>query len=134
MSGNSFGKLLKLTTYGESHGPAIGGVLEGCPAGLEIDLEQIQAELERRKPGQSKIVTQRKEPDQVVFYSGVFEGKTTGTPIGLRFTIPIKNQRITATSKTITVLLMRITFTIKNTASGITGEAGEVLPVKRRVG
>jgi chorismate synthase len=91
MSGNSFGKLLKLTTYGESHGPAIGGVLEGCPAGLEIDLEQIQAELERRKPGQSKIVTQRKEPDQVVFYSGIFEGKTTGTPIG--FAIHNTNQK-----------------------------------------
>lgn len=91
MSGNSFGKLLKITTYGESHGPAIGGVLEGCPAGLKIDLELIQAELERRKPGQSKIVTQRKEPDQVVFYSGVFEGKTTGTPIG--FAIHNTNQK-----------------------------------------
>ena len=91
MSGNSFGTLLKLTTFGESHGPALGGILEGCPAGLELDVEAIQKELERRKPGQSKIVTQRKEPDQVVFYSGLFEGKTTGTPIG--FAIHNTNQK-----------------------------------------
>ena len=91
MSGNSFGSLLKLTTYGESHGPAIGGVLEGCPAGLELDMELVQKELDRRRPGQSKIVTQRKEPDQVVFYSGLFEGRTTGTPIG--FAIHNTNQK-----------------------------------------
>ena len=91
MSGNSFGTLLKLTTFGESHGPAIGGVLEGCPAGLELDMELVQKELDRRRPGQSRIVTQRKEPDQVVFYSGIFEGKTTGTPIG--FAIHNTNQK-----------------------------------------
>ena len=91
MSGNSFGTLLKLTTFGESHGPAIGGVLEGCPAGLALDTELVQKELDRRRPGQSKIVTQRKEPDQVVFYSGLFEGKTTGTPIG--FAIHNTNQK-----------------------------------------
>ena len=82
MAGNSFGKIFKLTTFGESHGVAIGGVIDGCPSGLEIDFEAIQAEMNRRKPGQSEIVTQRKEPDTVEFLSGIFEGKTTGTPIG----------------------------------------------------
>jgi len=79
---NSFGKLYTLTTFGESHGEAIGGVIDGCPAGIELDFEAIQDELDRRKPGQSKIVTQRKEPDEVQFLSGIFEGKTTGASIG----------------------------------------------------
>ena len=79
---NSFGKLYTLTTFGESHGEAIGGVIDGCPAGVELDFEAIQNELNRRKPGQSKIVTQRKEPDEVQFLSGIFEGKTTGASIG----------------------------------------------------
>jgi chorismate synthase len=91
MAGNSFGKLFKLTTFGESHGTAIGGVIDGCPAGLQLDFEAIQNELNRRKPGQSEIVTQRKEPDTVGFLSGVFEGRTTGTPIG--FTIENTNQK-----------------------------------------
>jgi len=91
MAGNSFGKFFKLTTFGESHGVAIGGVIDGCPAGLEIDLEAVQYELDRRKPGQSTIVTQRKEDDQVEFLSGIFEGKTTGTPIG--FVIRNKDQK-----------------------------------------
>ncbi|MFD1292414.1 chorismate synthase [Lutibacter holmesii] len=79
---NSFGKIFTITTFGESHGEAIGGVIDGCPAGVELDLEFIQKEMDRRKPGQSKIVTQRKEPDAVRFLSGIFEGKTTGTSIG----------------------------------------------------
>ena len=91
MAGNSFGTILKLTTFGESHGEALGGILEGCPAGLEVDLKAIQRDLDRRKPGQSAIVTQRKEADEVEFYSGIFEGKTTGTPIG--FLIPNTNQK-----------------------------------------
>lgn len=91
MAGNSFGQLFKLTTFGESHGPAIGGVIDGCPAGITLDLEAIQRELNRRKPGQSALVTQRKEPDEVVFYAGIFEGKTTGTPIG--FAIHNTNQK-----------------------------------------
>ncbi|MBU2927171.1 chorismate synthase [Winogradskyella psychrotolerans] len=91
MAGNTFGKLFKLTTYGESHGKAIGGIIDGCPSGIKLDLEAIQHELDRRKPGQSKIVTQRKEPDTVEFYSGVFEGYTTGTPIG--FVIHNTNQK-----------------------------------------
>ncbi|TXD82917.1 chorismate synthase [Subsaximicrobium wynnwilliamsii] len=91
MAGNSFGKLFKLTTFGESHGVAIGGIIDGCPAGIHLDFEAIQNEMDRRKPGQSEIVTQRKEPDTVEFLSGVFEGKTTGTPIG--FTIHNTNQK-----------------------------------------
>lgn len=80
---NSFGKIFKITTFGESHGVGVGVVLEGCPAGLEIDEEFIQYELGRRKPGQSKITTQRKEEDKIQFLSGVFEGKATGTPIAM---------------------------------------------------
>jgi chorismate synthase len=91
MAGNSFGKVFKLTTYGESHGIAIGGVIDGCPAGIQIDFDAIQEEMNRRKPGQSEIVTQRKEPDSVEFLSGIFEGVTTGTPIG--FTIHNTNQK-----------------------------------------
>ncbi|TAI49822.1 chorismate synthase [Flagellimonas allohymeniacidonis] len=91
MAGNTFGQIFRLTTFGESHGKAIGGVIDGCPAGLELDLTKIQSELDRRKPGQSAIVTQRKEPDTVEFFSGLFEGKTTGTPIG--FAIHNTNQK-----------------------------------------
>jgi chorismate synthase len=91
MSGNIFGSLFKLTTFGESHGPSIGGVIDGCPSGIQIDLDEIQKDLDRRKPGQSSIVTQRKEPDEVTFFSGIFEGKTTGTPIG--FAIYNTNQK-----------------------------------------
>lgn len=91
MAGNSFGNVFKLTTFGESHGVAIGGVIDGCPAGLELDFDAIQNELNRRKPGQSSIVTQRKEPDTVKFLSGIFEGKTTGTSIG--FMIENANQK-----------------------------------------
>ena len=82
MAGNSFGNIFKLSTFGESHGPALGGVIDGCPSGLKIDLDAIELEMNRRKPGQSAIVTQRKEQDSVTFYSGIFEEVTTGTPIG----------------------------------------------------
>lgn len=91
MAGNTFGTLFKLSTFGESHGTAIGGVIDGCPAGIKLNLEAIQQELNRRKPGQSAIVTQRKEPDTVEFFSGIFEGVTTGTPIG--FAIRNTNQK-----------------------------------------
>lgn len=80
--GNSFGNIFTLTTFGESHGPAVGGVVDGMPAGVEIDTDFIQQELNRRRPGQSKITTSRNEPDQVELLSGVFEGKSTGCPIG----------------------------------------------------
>ena len=83
MPGNSFGQLFRVTTFGESHGEAIGAVIDGCPAGLEVNLRDIQRDLDRRKPGQSSITTQRKESDTVQILSGVFGGKTLGTPIAL---------------------------------------------------
>ncbi len=88
---NTFGNIFRLTTFGESHGEAVGGVVDGMPAGIDIDTAFIQHELERRRPGQSKITTQRNEPDQVELLSGVFEGKSTGCPIG--FTVRNTNQR-----------------------------------------
>ena len=84
MSGNSIGNKFKLTTFGESHGASIGGIIDGCPSNVVLDLDAIQLELDRRKPGQSKLVTQRKEADEVVFLSGIFEGKTLGTPIAFQ--------------------------------------------------
>lgn len=81
--GSSFGHLFKIHTYGESHGPALGVIIDGCPAGLPIDTDFIQSELDRRKPGQSKITTQRKEADEFEILSGVFEGLSTGTPISI---------------------------------------------------
>lgn len=83
MPGNSFGHTFKISTFGESHGKAIGVIIDGCPSGIKIDLEYIQQELSRRRPGQSKIVTQRKEADRVEILSGVFEDKSTGTPIAM---------------------------------------------------
>lgn len=91
MAGNTFGKTFRLTTFGESHGTAIGGVIDGCPPGIVVDFEMIQKELDRRRPGQSAIVTQRKEADKVEFLSGIFEGKTTGAPIG--FMVVNTNQK-----------------------------------------
>ena len=91
MAGNTFGNFFKLTTFGESHGEAIGGVIDGCPAGVSIDLDAIENQMMRRRPGQSVIVTQRKEADTVRFLSGIFEGKTTGSPIG--FIIENTNQK-----------------------------------------
>lgn len=83
MSGNTIGKLFTVTSFGESHGAALGCIIDGCPPGIEISVEAIQQDLDRRKPGQSRYTTQRKEADQVEILSGIFEGKTTGTPIGL---------------------------------------------------
>lgn len=88
---NTFGNIFRLTSYGESHGVGVGGVIDGCPAGIELDLEFIQGELDRRRPGQSRITTPRVEPDKVEFLSGVFENKTTGMPIG--FVIRNQNQQ-----------------------------------------
>ena len=91
MAGSSFGTIFKLTSFGESHGIALGGIIDGCPSGVKIDFDLIQNELNRRRPGQNNFVTERKEADEVVFLSGMFEGKTTGTPIG--FTIQNKDQK-----------------------------------------
>ena len=91
MAANTFGTLFRLTTFGESHGTAIGGIVDGCPAGIPFDIDFVQSQLDRRKPGQSHITTTRSEDDQVEILSGVFEGRTTGTPIG--FIIKNKDQR-----------------------------------------
>lgn len=91
MSGSSIGTIFKLTSFGESHGPAIGGIIEGCPPNIDLNLEWIQLALDQRKPGQSEYTTARKESDQVTFLSGIYQGKSTGTPIG--FTIPNEDQR-----------------------------------------
>ncbi|GHT39985.1 chorismate synthase [Bacteroidia bacterium] len=86
---NTFGNIFRLTSFGESHGEAVGGVIDGCPAGILLDLDFIQSELDRRKPGQSELTTSRKESDKVAFLSGIYEGKTTGTPIA--FTVQNSN-------------------------------------------
>lgn len=91
MASNTFGKFFTLTTFGESHGDSLGGIIDGCPAGLSLDFDKIQAELNRRKPGQSTLVTQRKETDEVQFLSGILNGVTTGAPIGFR--IPNTNAK-----------------------------------------
>lgn len=91
MSGSNFGKIFTLKTYGESHGEAIGGIIDGCPEGIKLNIKNIQKELNRRKPGQSNIVTQRKEDDKVYFLSGIFDGITTGCPIG--FSIYNRNHK-----------------------------------------
>ena len=91
MSGNTFGKLFTVTTYGESHGLGLGAIIDGCPPGLSLTEEDLQIDLDRRKPGQNRYTTARREDDEVTIMSGVFEGKTTGTPIGL--TIKNKDQR-----------------------------------------
>lgn len=85
MAGNTIGKALQLTTFGESHGPALGGILDGFPAGIELDLEAVQKELDRRRPGQSQLTTPRKESDRIEILSGIFEGRSTGSPIAFLF-------------------------------------------------
>ncbi len=91
MAGNSFGQVFRLTTFGESHGAAIGGIVDGCPAGVPISVEEVQRDLDRRRPGQSDLSTPRKESDTVSIHSGIFEGRSTGHPIA--FSIPNSNQR-----------------------------------------
>ena len=83
MAGNTFGKLFSVTTFGESHGPALGCIVDGCPPGMALSEADIQPELDRRRPGSSRFVTQRREPDAVRILSGAYQGKTTGTPIAL---------------------------------------------------
>jgi len=98
MSGNSFGRLFTVTTFGESHGPAMGCVVDGCPPGMALSEADIQVDLERRRPGKSRHTTQRQEADQVRILSGVFEGKTTGTPIGLLITVISKSTAFAITA------------------------------------
>ena len=97
MAGNTIGTLFRLTTFGESHGRAIGGVIDGCPSGLALNTEAVQAELDRRRPGQSHLTTPRKERDTVEWLSGIHEGITTGAPIGFMLRNEIPNLAITTT-------------------------------------
>ena len=114
MSGNSFGSSFIVTTFGESHGVALGCIVDGCPPGLELCEEDIQKELDKRKPGSSKYTTQRKEHDKVEILSGVFEGKTTGTPIGLLIRNKDQKSKDYDQLKDVLGLLMQITFIQKN--------------------
>ena len=118
MSGSSYGKIFKVTTWGESHGKGLGVVVDGVPAGIELSENDIQLFLNRRKPGQSKFTTPRKEDDAVEILSGVFEGKTTGTPVSVR-------------SHLITDQVMLISALMKNMVSGITVVV-DVHPAVRR--
>ena len=86
MPGNSFGQFFKITSWGESHGKALGVIIDGCPAGIKLNEKDIQIELDKRKPGQSRFTTSRKEPDKIEILSGTFKGKTTGTPISVSYT------------------------------------------------
>lgn len=120
---NTFGHLFRLTTFGESHGPGIGGVVDGMPAGIEIDLDFIQEELNRRRPGQSKLTTSRKEGDRVELLSGVFEGRSTGCPIGFLVRNETNILTTTTTCATRFAQVMPTTLISANTASATTVEA-----------
>ena len=131
MAGSSFGTIFKITTWGESHGKGLGVVVDGCPAGLPLDENDIQKFLNRRKPGQSKFTTPRKEDDAVEILSGVFEGKTTGTPISL--VVYNQNQKSKDYSEIASYYVrdMRTILSTRNTVSAITA-AADVPPGARR--
>ena len=130
MAGSTFGKQFKITTWGESHGAGVGVVIDGCPAGLSLSSEDIQLYLNRRKPGQSRFTTPRKEDDAVEILSGVFEGKTTGTPISL--VVYNRNQKSKDYSEMpATVPDMRTIPLTQNTVSAITAEVAVPPDVKR---
>ena len=128
-AGSTIGTIFKVTTWGESHGKAIGVVVDGCPAGLPLGESDIQKLLDRRKPGQSRFTTQRKEGDEVEILSGVFEGKTTGTPISMivRISVP----KTTPISLPVSARDMPTTHLRKNTDSAITAAADVPPPVRR---
>ena len=130
MSGNTIGKLFTVTSFGESHGPAIGCIVDGCPPGLALTEADLQEDLDRRKPGTSRHTTQRREADEVKILSGVFEGITTGTPIGLL--IQNTDQRSKDYSRLLTVLGpdMLIILISKNTALEIIEAVVDLLHVK----
>ena len=130
MPGNTIGERFKLTTFGESHGTSIGGVLDGMPAGVQINPDRLQAELDRRRPGQSNLTTARKESDTVTLLSGVFEGRTTGTPIG--FTIPNGDAKPADYNHLEGQYrpVMRTTRTTPSTAFAITAEVAGQVPEK----
>ena len=131
---NSFGHLFRITTYGESHGPAIGVVIDGCPAGLKVDYDLISREMARRRPGQSAIVTQRKEADEVEILSGVFEDHTTGMPIHLMIRNEDARSKITAIWLILSDLLMQTLPTMPNTGIETTGVVADLRPERRQPG
>ena len=133
MAGNTCGTLLQLTTFGESHGEAIGGILDGLPSGISLDLQAVQYELNRRRPGQSALVSPRNETDVVQFLSGIFEGKLE-LPWHLSFPTPIPNRPITTIWLPLSVRVTPILLMIKNTGIAITAEVAEVQPEKPPVG
>lgn len=122
---NSFGNIFRLTSFGESHGPGVGGVIDGFPAGIKIDMDFVQQELNRRRPGQSLLTTSRKEPDTVEFLSGIFEGKSTGCPIDLWYGTRTNIQTTTRISRICSALHTQIILICKNTES-VTTVAGDV--------
>ena len=129
-AGSTIGTIFKVTTWGESHGKAIGVVVDGCPAGLPLDESDIQKLLDRRKPGQSRFTTQRKEGDEVEILSGVFEGKTTGTPISMIVRNTTRDPGIIPISLPVSARVMRIIPLRKNTGSA-TIAAADVPPPGR---
>ena len=131
MSGSTFGTLFRVTTWGESHGPGVGVVIDGCPAGIPLSEQDIQQFLDRRKPGQSKYTTKRNESDSVEILSGVFEGTTTGTPISLLVRNQDQRSRDYGNIATSIVRDTQITALIRNMVSVIT-VAVDVLPAVRR--
>lgn len=126
MAGSSYGNIFRVTTWGESHGKGLGVVVDGVPAGLELCEEDIQIFLNRRKPGQSKFTTPRKEDDTVEILSGVFEGKTTGTPVSMVVWNKIRNQRITVRLLH-TIVRGMLTFALMRNTASETTEAEVVL-------
>ena len=127
MAGSTYGKILTMTTWGESHGAGVGVVVDGCPAGLALCEEDVQRYLDRRKPGQSRFTTKRSESDTVEILSGVFEGRTTGTPISML----VRNQDQHSKDYSEIASYYRPGHSMKNTVSGITG-AADVLRDARR--
>lgn len=132
MAGNSFGELFRVTTFGESHGAAIGAIVDGCPPGLELSVEEIQRQLDRRKPGQSRFTTARREADSVQVLSGVFEGKTTGAPIGLLIHNSDQRSQDYGAIKDLFVPVMQTTPMPTSMVIEIIGVAVAHLLVKRR--
>lgn len=126
MAGSSYGNIFRVTTWGESHGKGLGVVVDGVPAGLELCEEDIQIFLNRRKPGQSKFTTPRKEDDAVEILSGVFEGKTTGTPVSMVVWNKTRNQRITV-KLLHTIVRGMLTFALMRNTASETSEAEVVL-------
>ena len=134
MAGSTYGTLFRITTWGESHGPAIGVVIDGCPSGLSLSEEDIQKQLDRRKPGQSKFTTKRNESDTAQILSGVFEGRQPAHQSLSLSTIRTSVPEITVKLKTVTVPDMLIIHLMQNMASAITAAADVLLPVKQLAG